>query len=189
MIKSKSTIALFGGSFDPPHIGHQSIINELSKMNIVEQIIVMPNYQNPFKDTTFASAKQRLQWCRDIFDSSSGVIVSDYEVSNGKSTYTIETIKALNQEYIVKYLVIGSDNLEKIQEWKNFDEINRLIEWIVVNRGSVPKEHTTPLRKFQMLELACPISSTQIREGKKFEAVDSKIVNEVESLINNKGNK
>ena len=189
MIKSKPTIALFGGSFDPPHKGHQAIVEKLSKMNDVDKIIVMPNYQNPFKDATLASAQQRVQWCNDLFCDNHSVTVSDYEASSNKASFTIETIKALNQEYIVKYLVIGSDNLDKIQEWKDFDQINNLVEWIVVTRGDVSQEQTHPLEKFQIMELDYPVSSTQIRQGGQIESVDNKIAQQVNRLINNKGQK
>ena len=189
MIKSNPTIALFGGSFDPPHKGHQAIVEKLSKMNTVDKIIVMPNYQNPFKDATLASAQQRVQWCSDLFCDNPSVIVSDYEASGNKAAFTIDTIKELNQKYTVKYLAIGSDNLDKIQEWKDFDQINNLVEWIVITRGKISKEQTDPLRKFQIMQLDYPVSSTQIRQGRQIESIDNKIAKQVNRLINNKGQK
>ena len=61
-------IALFGGSFDPPHSGHITVIYEALKSLPIERVIVVPAYVNPFKSGTHAPASLRLQWLKTIFD-------------------------------------------------------------------------------------------------------------------------
>ena len=71
------TIALFGGSFDPPHLGHYSIVHALLEIKEIDEIIVMPTYLNPFKDASFAPAELRLRWLKEIFKEERKVTVSD----------------------------------------------------------------------------------------------------------------
>ena len=53
-------IAIFGGSFDPPHIGHEHITKQVLKQLDVDKVIVVPNFQNPFKDKTLFGWKQKI---------------------------------------------------------------------------------------------------------------------------------
>ena len=61
------TIALFGGSFDPPHIGHKAVVEAVLKLKDVEEVVVMPTFLNPFKDSFHAPSDLRLKWLREIF--------------------------------------------------------------------------------------------------------------------------
>ena len=74
------TIALFGGSFDPPHIGHEAIVKALIKFKDIDKIVVMPTFLNPFKSHFYAPAALRLEWLREIFREYKNVEISDYEV-------------------------------------------------------------------------------------------------------------
>jgi len=181
LIKIAPTVALFGGSFDPPHIGHQTIIQKISALEDIDALIVMPAFLNPFKKTTLASAQQRLEWCKEIC-SSTRVIVSDFEVSQKRSVYTIETLNYLASSYSVKYLVIGSDNLASIDRWRDFTQIDSRVVWIVVTReGDNPSY--SKLREYRVIELDMPISSTAIRSGEISGNVDKRIESKVEQLV------
>jgi nicotinate-nucleotide adenylyltransferase len=184
LVKNRPTIALFGGSFDPPHRGHQAIVENLSSFEDIDRVIVMPAFLNPFKQSTLASAKQRLGWCNRVF-AGDKVAVSDFEVSQERAVYTIETLKALSETYDIKYLVIGSDNIAQIQQWKSFDEIDRQITWVVFSRGSTPV-NCHALSACKALTLEMPISSTEIRTGLHPEQLDPKIRTEVQQLLQQK---
>jgi nicotinate-nucleotide adenylyltransferase len=60
------SIALFGGSFDPPHIGHEAIVKALMKLDEIDKIIIMPTYLNPFKTEFFAPADLRVKWLKKL---------------------------------------------------------------------------------------------------------------------------
>ena len=75
------TIALFGGSFDPPHTGHIKIIEALKNLSFIDKVVVMPTYRNPFKSNFSAPADLRLQWLRDIFKKDERIEVNAYEIN------------------------------------------------------------------------------------------------------------
>lgn len=183
MVKDKPTIALFGGSFDPPHKGHQTIVQSVAALDDIAYIIVMPAFLNPFKISSLASAQKRLIWCRKVCHGDK-VIVSDFEISQARPVYTIETLRMLQQTYNVKYVVIGADNLPKIAQWEAFEEINAEVIWLVATRGETAVD-CRQLRQYKQITLDVPVSSSSIRRGEHLHAVDHRILNEVKQHIYN----
>ncbi len=177
LVKGSGEAALFGGSFDPPHLGHRRIVEKLLERPRIDRVVLVPAWLNPFKEQSHASAHQRLEWCRRVFDLP-GAEVSDYEIRQGRPVYTIETWRALKKSYPLRYLVIGSDNLSSITKWKDFETLNREAIWIVATRGG---EHPdlSILREAQILPVEVPVSSTEIRQGRGLEYVDPRIREEV----------
>ena len=180
MVKQPRHSALFGGSFDPPHLGHRRIVEALLALPEIDEVVVVPAWLNPFKNRSHAPAQKRLQWCRRVC-AAPGVVVSDYEIRQERPVRTWETLRALRRDHPIEYLVVGADNLATLRDWYRFDELNREITWIVVTRpGCAPD--TSMLRRYRLLPLEIPVSSTEIRKGQKREFLDPAIREEVEAL-------
>jgi len=178
----KPTVAIFGGSFDPPHIGHQHIVESALKNLEIDHLLVVPAYLNPFKRFSIASATQRLAWCHTLFDDFEKVIVSDYEINEGKSTTTEQTVKHFNTVYDVKYLIIGSDNLSTLTKWHHFSWLNETITWVIMTREGYPLV-VDGLRNWEVLKVDAPMSSTQIRNKEDLHYVDNKIKKSVQNVL------
>ena len=183
--QSKPTVAIFGGSFDPPHAGHQHIVESAIKNLEIDHLLIVPTYLNPFKSFSLASASQRLAWCHTLFDDFEKVIVSDYEVNEHKSTTAEQTVKHFNRVYDVKYLIIGSDNLSTLTKWHQFSWLNETITWVIVTRNDYPLDIDN-LKNWEILKVDAPVSSTQIRNKKDLHYVDNKIKQSVLNVL--KGN-
>lgn len=153
------SIALFGGSFDPPHIGHVAIVNALQKLKFVDEIIVMPTFLNPFKDLSHAPSELRLQWLGKIFSSYKNVKIDDYEVKQNRQVPSIESVKHLLKKYKKIYLVIGADNIANLSKWKNYEELCTLVTFIVAPRGNIKIPEN-----FLTLDLEEKVSSTNFRK-------------------------
>ena len=187
MVKEgKQVVAMFGGSFDPPHLGHQRIVEKVIKSLDIDILLVVPAYLNPFKTSSLANAQQRLTWCHILFDDIPNVIVDDYEIKEGKSTTTAQSIKHFNIDYDVKYLIIGSDNLSTLTSWHNFEWLDAHIIWVIITRENHPVE-TKGLREWKTLTLDAPMSSTDIRTHQELHHIDKKIKKSVKDIL--KGNK
>lgn len=180
--QSKPTVAIFGGSFDPPHYGHQEIVQQASKSLDIDKLIVVPAYLNPFKSSSLASAKQRLLWCHMLFDAVPHVDVDDYEIQKGQSTPTSQTVKHFNTVYHVKYLIVGSDNLSTLTQWHQFEWLNAHIIWVIVTRDGYAVQ-TEGLKEYKILHLHAEISSSQIREQNDLHYVDNKIKTSVQHVL------
>jgi nicotinate-nucleotide adenylyltransferase len=180
--QSKPTVAIFGGSFDPPHLGHQQIVQHAIEVLSIDYLLVVPAYLNPFKSFSLASAQQRLTWCHTLFDDVKGVIVSDYEIKEGKSTTTQQTVKYFNNVYHVKYFIVGSDNLSSLTNWYKFSWLNDTITWVIVRRKGYPLK-LDKLKCWKILEIDSPANSTQIRHTNDLHYVDKKIQKSVQNVL------
>ncbi len=175
-------VAIFGGSFDPPHKGHQYIVKRALKILDIDQLVVVPAFLNPFKRSTLASPVQRLAWCHKIFDSVDAVEVDESEITAGKAVYTSDTLAHLSKRYTVEYLIVGADNLTSIAKWHNFAWIDERVIWVVATRVGYDTDRSM-LRHSIPLEVDIPISSTHIRESVDLEMIDEQIKDEVEKLL------
>jgi len=178
----KPTIAIFGGSFDPPHKGHQLIVEKAIEKLEIDQLFVVPAYLNPFKSSSLADASTRLAWCHTLFDPIEHVKVDDYEIKEGKSTVTSQSVKHFNQRYHVKYLIIGSDNLSTLTKWHEFEWLNETVTWVIATRDDHHLD-TGALNQWELLPIEAPMSSTQIREEKDLQYIDEKIRGSVKHIL------
>ena len=183
--QSKPTVAIFGGSFDPPHKGHQRIVEEAIKTLDIDKLIVVPAYLNPFKTSSLANAKQRLKWSHLLFDEIPNVIVDDYEIKEGKSTKTSQSVKHFNTSFDVKYLILGSDNLSTLTKWHEFEWLNKTVIWVIFTREGY-EVNTDGLRKWKVIILDEKANSTDIRALKSFKHVDNKIETSVKQILKEK---
>jgi len=171
------TIALFGGSFDPPHIGHEAIVKALLNFKEIDKVVVVPTFLNPFKSHSHASPELRLRWIKGVFSGYKKVEVSDYEVKQNKSVASILSVKHFLKKYKKIYLVIGADNLASLHKWERYNELKELVTFVVATRDGIeiPKEYIT-------LHIDENISSTQLRRT----TLQNRIENITNSLDKNK---
>lgn len=92
-------IALFGGSFDPPHAGHDAAVEAILSALKLDLLIIMPSFLNPFKKSFSAPPQLRLRWCRALWSGTPHVEVSDYEISQNVPVPTIQSVKFLLEKY------------------------------------------------------------------------------------------
>jgi len=154
------TIALFGGSFDPPHIGHEAIVRAALKLEDVDKVVIMPTFLNPFKSSSHAPSELRLKWLKEIFASYEDVFVDDFEEQQKEKVSSITTVKHLLKKYKKIYLIIGADNLALLNKWDRYEELEKLVTFTVAHRDKIeiPKN-------FLDLYVDVNISSTKIREN------------------------
>lgn len=154
------SIALFGGSFDPPHNGHKAIVEAAQNLKEIDKVVVMPTYLNPFKSKSHLRAVQRLELVKKMFKGLKKVEVSDFEVLQKQKTASITTVKHLLKSYDKIYLIIGADNLANLKDWQDYDELKKLVTFVIATRDNIeiPQEYI-------ILDVNENISSTQIREN------------------------
>jgi len=175
-------VAIFGGSFDPPHIGHQTIVNKALDILDIDKLIIVPTFLSPFKKDSLASPQMRFKWCKSIFSHNSKILVSDYEISLNKAVYTEETVRYFKKYYFIKYLIIGADNISKVTSWKGFHWLNNNIIWVIATRDNHHID-TNKIKKFIILNIGVEVSSTKIRICNNLEHVDRRISAQVNTII------
>jgi len=160
--QKKINVALFGGSFDPPHIGHQMIVDTALKELGIDKLFVVPAYLNPFKKKFFAPPKKRYEWIKKLFKDYEKVEVLDFEIKEDRAVPTITTVKYLYQIYNINklYLIIGDDNLKSLSKWKDYDSLKQMVTFVVATRKM--QKHPKNLK---ILKISANISSTKLRES------------------------
>ena len=166
MVKvKKPRIALYGGSFDPPHVGHVAAVKRVLETLPVEKLIVMPAWCNPFKSSTVAPAEKRLAWLKKLFAEDARIVVSDLEIKEARKVPTIETVEMLRKAYDPYYLIIGADNLASVEQWHRFEALNRSVVWVVLGRGEAVPSLPSALQRVCYIPMRHEASSTAIRKG------------------------
>jgi nicotinate-nucleotide adenylyltransferase len=182
----KESVALFGGSFDPPHFGHRAVVKEALEILNVDRLIIIPTFLNPFKSKSHLSPEKRLIVSERFFRDFPKVIVDSYEVERGEATPTAITLNYFQNIYSVKYIIVGADNLATIDKWYNFKWLNSQITWVIATRVGY-KIDTSNLRDFKILQVEADISSTEIRKkGNRIYMDLDKRVDRIVSLLDEK---
>jgi nicotinate-nucleotide adenylyltransferase len=177
--------AIFGGSFDPPHIGHEEIIKKALEKLDIDVLFVIPTYLNPFKKKFFAPPHLRYKWVKKLLLPYKKAKIIDFELRQKRPVPTIETIRYLQKKYNLDkiYLIIGADNLASLKDWKAYDELKKMVEFVIVTRNNtnIPKE----LKK---LEVNAKISSTKLREHLKKHYLPPSVADEIMHYYNKEKN-
>jgi len=162
-------IGILGGTFDPIHIGHLLIAKQCQDLLGLEKIIFVPCFISPLKrNKPMLDAATRLKLVKMAVQDNKAYEVLDWEVKQGKVSYTIDTLKFLKQKYPVNtrfYFISGSDVLKHLEKWRKVDELFKLCQFIVVKR---PCFSTKVPKGAVLVETnITDISSTQIKQRLK----------------------
>ncbi len=173
-------IGVMGGTFDPIHNGHL-IGAEYARTSLnLEKLIFIPSGVHPFKDNKkISQSKDRINMISSAIETNKYFEISFIEINRMGTTYTIDTIKKLKEEYREDeiYFIIGSDILLEIEKWKNFRELISICKFILLYRPG--KEDAGIEKKIKELNLSygvqfekvksplIEISSTEIRDRVK----------------------
>ncbi len=179
-------IAIFGGSFDPPHIGHQTIAKKVIKNLDIDLLVVVPAFLNPLKVKSFLDAKARFKLLKKLFSKKDKIKVSSYEIKQERAVYSIETIKYMIKKYNAEkiYLVIGADNYKSFHLWDSHEEIRKLVTLVVVTRDGIKYEKKDDIKR---LKVDIKISSTELRHTFNLNYIPKKIRKDVQKIWHKKG--
>ena len=174
-------IAIFGGSFDPIHVAHVAIVeNALSKLDI-DKLIIVPTYLNPFKNSFNLNPETRYELLKKVFHKFENVEISDYEINQQKTSYSFNTVNYLKNLYNPSkiYLIIGEDNIKNLDKWYKYDELKKLVEFVVASRTGF---ETKEANKFKNLDINIKISSTELRDKINLDYIPREIKDDILNL-------
>lgn len=165
-----------GGTFNPIHIGHLIVANEVLENLKLDKVIFIPTGKPPHKDiNNIEDSIDRYNMVNIAIEDNKKFEISDMEIKRQGLTYTIDTLKELNNKYKESkfYFVIGYDTLKELSTWRDFKNLYRYAEFVVVDRNSNEdeiKEYILYYKKECNLVINyikipnIEISSTMIRE-------------------------
>lgn len=160
-------IGLFGGSFDPIHLGHRLVAQAAREEVGLDRIFFIPAARSPFKaDAKPITAAERLRLLRLALAGEVDTEIDTQEIDRGGLSYTIETVR----NYVARFpeakihYIIGADHLAQLPQWREAEELARRLDFIIVPRpGEARVEIPEPFRGQLLKGVPLAVSSSQIR--------------------------
>ena len=157
-----SRVLIYGGTFDPPHLGHTVLAQQAMKQQGCDKVVFVIAAKSPLKQTdNSTAAEHRLAMLKLAIADLPWAEISTIELERGGTSYTIDTLEALRTTYPdgTKFtLLMGADQAESFGQWHRPDDIEAIANIVVLSReGSCSSG-------FEILPLSTiPINSTNIR--------------------------
>ena len=137
-----SRVGIYGGTFDPIHLGHLHVITQLIEKNLVDQLLVVPAGVPLLRESApIATGQQRRAMCQLALadlprEVATKVQVNPIEILRTGPSYAIDTVEAVTQNYPADtiVLVIGQDTADKLEQWHRIDELRDMVEFLVIGR-------------------------------------------------------
>lgn len=169
-------VGIYGGSFNPIHFGHTGLATWVLENTDLDEVWLMVSPNNPLKDKSILTDEQeRLEKAREVIETlptslqGRRVVVSDFEFHLPRPTYTANTMRALANAYPEHEftLIIGEDNLQIFDKWRESDFLLSHFRIFVYPRHGCPTYEIPQARDLQILKNApyFDISSTELRKN------------------------
>lgn len=157
-------IGIFGGTFDPPHVGHLMLVEQVRSQLNLDEVWFIPSNEPPHKHAARASVEERLQMVERAIKNNPSFRLNTIEVKREGKSYTIDTIKSLkaafpNDQF---FFIIGADEVAYLPKWHRIDELAKLIQFVGVKRSGYSLETSYPVSIVNILGV--DISSSAIRD-------------------------
>lgn len=161
-------VALFGGSFDPLHVGHLFIAEE-ARVNLgYDRILFVPAAKPPHKSRELAAtAEQRIAMLEAGLAGREDFVLDPWEIEQGGTSYTIDTVRHLLERYSDSDrlgLIIGDDLAKDFGTWRNAETLIELVDVVVANRTGERFDELLGRRHDRIDNSILPVSSSDIRE-------------------------
>lgn len=164
-------MAILGGTFDPPHLGHLILADTVLKELNYDKVLFIPSKIPPHKNISGeVSNEDRLNMLKLSIEDDKRFSFDDYELKSEGISYSIKTLNYLYQNYNIDgkiALIIGADLIKDFHKWKEPEKISELANIVAVNREENENLFKENIEKYNIKIIIAPridISSTLIRE-------------------------
>ncbi len=154
-------IGIYGGSFDPIHHAHLILARETRETLGLDEILFVPAAQSPHKQESAPTpAAARWAMLKAAIVLEPGFSASRWEIDRPPPSYSVETVEALHaaEPKTTLFFLIGEDNFPKLSSWQRYDDLARLVEFVVLDRSGIEVEYP-----FATIRRKIDISATTIR--------------------------
>jgi nicotinate-nucleotide adenylyltransferase len=163
-------IGVFGGTFDPPHVGHLLVANDAREALELDRLIFVPTGAQPFKVDTppAASGQDRLEMVRLAVADDANYVVDDAEINRKGLSFTVDTLEHLSERNPAArlFLLMGEDVLASFEKWRSPARIRELATLVAVSRSGLEGSVADPAASavLRVSTRRVDVSSTEIRE-------------------------
>jgi len=162
-----SKLGLFGGSFDPVHLGHLLVAQAACEELRLDRLYFIPAAQSPFKpDAVPLPAAVRMRMLRLALAGRTRFEIDEQETRRGGVSFTVDTVRDYRRRFPDAQLfwLIGADHVATLPQWREAEELARLVEFVVIPRpGEKPVPFPAPFRGRALQGFPLGVSASQIR--------------------------
>jgi nicotinate-nucleotide adenylyltransferase len=153
-------IGIYGGTFDPIHHGHLILAREARERLDLESIILVPAAVSPFKPAPLASSADRLAMLSAAIADELGFTIDPIELTRPAPSYTIDTIESICSRHrdAELFYLVGQDNIKDLPNWHRFNDLQKLVQFVVLDRTGELATHA-----YNLVQRKIDISATEIR--------------------------
>lgn len=160
-------IGIFGGTFDPPHVGHLIVAGDACDLLALDRLVFVPAATQPLKEgQVSAPAQHRLAMVELLAGADPRFSVDAIEVKRGGLSFTVDTLRMFRQRWPAGtadlVLLVGADTAAQFPQWKDPAEVQALAEIVVLERGGTAGAVPAGMRTIETRRI--DVSSTEIRE-------------------------
>ncbi len=160
-------VGVYGGSFDPPHVGHLLVVGDAFEALSLDRVVWVPAAAQPLKAPDAAApAAVRLAMVRAAIGDDPRFTVSAMEIDRGGLSYTVDTLAAFAEEFTraERFLLIGMDSVATFSRWREPERIMELAQVAVLQREIDGETPSVPYRMRIVNTRRIDVSSTEVRE-------------------------
>jgi len=164
---STQRLGLFGGSFDPVHLGHLLVAQAAREELGLSRLFLIPAAQSPFKpDRQPSPAHERLRLLRLALVGQEWCEIDEQELKRGGVSYTIDTLRDYSRRFpqAELFYLIGADHVSQLPKWRHAEELGALAQFVVIPRpGQQEAPLPAPFHDRRLAGFPLGISSSQLR--------------------------
>ncbi len=187
--ESPVRLGVFGGTFDPPHVGHVTLTRELRESGVVDEILWIPVAIPPHKPSgPRTSPDLRMEMVHAAIGGRANQSASNIELLREGPSYTVDTLRALRSEHpeATPVLIMGSDQFAELAEWHKAEEVVQFADVCVLPRGGVELDSVRP--RLSVVWCAADVASIdvsssdirkRVREGRPYRHLVPEAVAEI----------
>ena len=164
-------IGIFGGTFDPPHVGHLLAATDAYEALSLDRVLFVPAAGQPLKSAIVAAPRDRLAMVERLVGDDPRFAVDPIEIERGGLSYTVDTLRALRERWqssgggdLALILLLGADAAATLPQWREPGAVASLAEVVVLQRAGGAEEQAPPAGGKAIDTRRVDVSSTEIRE-------------------------
>lgn len=162
-------IALYGGTFDPPHHGHLILAREAREQLELDRVVFIPAARSPFKPgVEMTPAAVRLAMVRAAIEGEAAFSLDDSELSRGGTSYTIDTVRSALERWpgVELFWFVGHDHVRELPKWREWETLRTLVQFIVFSRGDETGHETGFPRVIRRVDISATDIRARVAQGR-----------------------
>lgn len=162
-------LGLFGGSFDPPHVGHVLVAQDALEALSLDRLLVIPAAQQPLKGADQTPAVHRLAMVQACFRGIAGIEVDPVEIHRGGLSFMVDTVEEVRRSHpdALLHLLIGEDVVPTLPRWRDSERLLAMVRLVILTRdtgsGAADPQKGQIANAIRLATRRVDVSSTEIR--------------------------